>query len=119
MQKLFRVLSRSKKKNLNEIRGLGKLTLGQIGSGLVKGGLAVGAYKLAFGGKGDNSNPNTNTKTDTPNITVDKKNKKEDKNKRTKIPFEQQIKDLGPVKDFYNKQDETQRAIERLNNNEY
>ena len=63
------------KKNLNEIRGLGKLTLGQIGSGLVKGGLAVGAYKLAFGGKGNNTNTNPNTKIDTSNITVDKKKK--------------------------------------------
>jgi len=65
------------KKNLDEkFGGLGKLTLGQIGSTALKGGLAVGAYKLAFGGKGDNNNIDTNTKTDAPNVNVDVKKKK-------------------------------------------
>ena len=67
------------KKNLDEKFNLGKLTLGQIGSGLVKGGLGVAAYKLAFGGKGDNNNIDTNTKTDVPNVKVDKKKKKNNK----------------------------------------
>ena len=67
------------KKNLDEKFNLGKLTLGQIGSGLVKGGLGVAAYKLAFGGKGDNNNIDTNTKTDAPNVKVDKKKKKNNK----------------------------------------
>ena len=77
--KTIQSIVEEQKKNLNEIKGLGKLTLGQIGSGLVKGGLAVGAYKLAFGGKGNNTNTNTNTntKTNTPNVTVDKGKKKD------------------------------------------
>ena len=78
-EKTIQSIVEEQKKNLNEIKGLGKLTLGQIGSGLVKGGLAVGAYKLAFGGKGNNTNTNTNTntKTNTPNVTVDKGKKKD------------------------------------------
>ena len=68
------------KKNLDEKFGLGKLTLGQIGSTLGKGALAYGAYKLAFGGgKGNNTDTDTNTKTDAPNVKVDKKKKKNNK----------------------------------------
>ena len=73
MQKLFRILSRIKKKKIDEKFNLGKV---RIIPALVKGGLAVGAYKLAFGDKGNNTNTNTNTKTDTSNITVDKVKKK-------------------------------------------
>tara|TARA_B100000900_G_scaffold405219_1_gene414530 strand:+ start:145 stop:1449 length:1305 start_codon:yes stop_codon:yes gene_type:complete len=61
------------KKKIDEKFNLGKV---RIIPALVKGGLAVGAYKLAFGDKGNNTNTNTNTKTDTSNITVDKVKKK-------------------------------------------
>ena len=61
------------KKKIDEKFNLGKV---RILPALVKGGLAVGAYKLAFGDKGNNTNTNTNTKTDTSNITVDKVKKK-------------------------------------------
>jgi len=77
-EKTIQSIVEEQKKNLNEIKGLGKITLGQIGSGLVKGGLAVGAYKLAFGGKGNNTNTNTNTKTNT-SVTPPDKNEKKDK----------------------------------------
>ena len=73
--KTIQSIVEEQKKNLNEIRGLGKLTLGQIGSTALKGALGFGAYKLAFGGKGNNTNTNPNTKIDTSNITVDKKKK--------------------------------------------
>ncbi len=75
--KTIQSIVEEQKKNLNEIRGLGKITLGQIGSTLTKGALGYGAYKLAFGGKGNNTNTNTNTNTkiDTSNITVDNKKK--------------------------------------------
>ena len=63
-------------KNLDEKFNLGKITLGQMGSTALKAGLGVGAYKLAFGGKGDNTNTNTNTNTDAPNVNVDKNKKK-------------------------------------------
>ena len=77
--KTIQSIVEEQKKNLNEIRGLGKITLGQIGSTLTKGALGYGAYKLAFGGKGNNTNTNTNTntKTNTPNVTVDKGKKKD------------------------------------------
>jgi len=68
------------KKNLDEkFGGLGKITLGQIGSTLTKGALGYGAYKLAFGGKGNKTDTNTNTTTPNVNVNVNKdKNKKKD-----------------------------------------
>ena len=67
------------KKNLDEKFNIGKITLGQIGSTALKGALGYGAYKLAFGGKGNNNNIDTNTKTNAPNVKVDEKKKKNNK----------------------------------------
>ena len=117
-EKTIQSIVEEQKKNLNEIRGLGKITLGQIGSGLVKGGLAVGAYKLAFGGKGNNTNTNTNTntKTNTPNVTDDK-NKKSDKEDL----FKKGIETINQAKENPGTglNPNTRKALELMKNNGY
>ena len=67
------------KKNLDEKFNLGKITLGQIGSTALKGALGYGAYKLAFGGKGNNTDTNIKTNTNGPNVKVNEKKKKNNK----------------------------------------
>ncbi len=102
------------KKNLDEKFNIGKITLGQIGSTALKGGLGVGAYKLAFGGgKGNNTNTNINA----PNVNVDtnkKKNNKEDL-------FKQGIEVIKKAKENPGTglNPNTREALKIMNNNGY
>ena len=120
MRKLFRALSRSKKKKLDERFDVGKV---RILPALVKGALAYKTAEFAFNKFKGNNNTNTKIKTNTlnqPNIpsSVSNTNKKEDEKKKTKIPFEDQIKNLPPIKKFIKKQDETGEYLEKFRKNE-